>query len=75
MSFSFFDVIYIYILTLLLIILGNFPLSDHLVAINNKIREFEKLSPDEGVKFVKPFDSSPKRISLHGPLDPSKILS
>ncbi|CAB4489551.1 hypothetical protein RhiirA1_492643 [Rhizophagus irregularis] len=49
---------------------GNFPLSDHLATINNKIRGFEKSSLDEGIKNVKPFGSSPKRISLYGPLDP-----
>lgn len=54
--------------------IGNFPLSDHLATINNKIRGFEKSSLDEGIKNVKPFGSSPKRISLYGPLDPSKKL-
>lgn len=55
--------------------IGNFPLSEHLAAINNKIGGFEKSSLDEGVKNVNQFDSSPKRISLYGPLDPSKILA
>ncbi|CAI2163502.1 13425_t:CDS:10 [Funneliformis geosporum] len=48
---------------------GDFPLRDHLIAIDDKIREFEKLNPDEGVKFVNPFES-PRRVTLYGPFDP-----
>ncbi|CAG8474858.1 5386_t:CDS:10 [Funneliformis caledonium] len=39
---------------------GDFPLRDHLIAIDNKIRDFEKFNPDEGVKVVNPFES-PRR--------------
>ncbi|CAG8498251.1 11286_t:CDS:10, partial [Funneliformis mosseae] len=39
---------------------GDFPLRDHLIAIDNKIRDFGKFNPDEGVKVVNPFES-PRR--------------
>lgn len=69
--FYFFNLYICNLLNLLIIYIGNFPLRDHLIAIDNKIKEFGKLNPDEGVKIVEPFDS-PRRIHLYGPLDPSK---
>ncbi|CAG8655750.1 15310_t:CDS:2, partial [Dentiscutata heterogama] len=48
---------------------GNFPLENHLMAINNKIKDFTKLIPNKGIKIVKSFDK-PRRIVFKGPNDP-----
>ncbi|RIB04355.1 peptidase M16C associated-domain-containing protein [Gigaspora rosea] len=48
---------------------GNFPLENHLMTINNKIKDFTKLIPDQGIKIIKPFDK-PQRIVFQGPIDP-----
>ncbi|CAG8465652.1 3199_t:CDS:10 [Diversispora eburnea] len=42
---------------------------DHLIAINEKIKGFGKIAPDEGIKVAKPFEF-PQRVKFNGPLDP-----
>ncbi|RHZ71766.1 hypothetical protein Glove_253g72 [Diversispora epigaea] len=48
---------------------GNFPLEDHLIAINEKMKGFGKIVPDEGIKVSKPFEF-PQKVKFNGPLDP-----
>lgn len=58
-----------YFFILLLTIIGNFSLNDHLEAINSKISSFEKIIIDNVQKDIKPFES-PKKIYDIFPFDP-----
>lgn len=60
---------FIFYFAVLLIIQGNFPLNEHLKAIDSKISSFKKTSVENVEKNIKPFES-PKKIYDVFPFDP-----